>query len=245
MKTLGQAGQGVRNVKASLKTRERIARISLALFNEHGERSMSTNHIAAAAGISPGNLYYHFANKQQIVAVLVGHYQQQMRAALQPPCGVTPGIDHLGECLEAVITAIWDYRFIYRDLEHLVQADPALAAEHRAFSVMCLREGRALLEALCDHGLLTMTAQAQQAVAINAWLILTSWVRYLYTTMPAPVVITPGAVRRGAWQALSLLQGFSTPQAAAALTALMARFKAGDRALVCQSVRAGLAGTSA
>nr|WP_276583438.1 TetR/AcrR family transcriptional regulator [Pseudomonas sp. RIT-PI-S] len=214
------------------------------MFNEHGERSISTNHIAAAADISPGNLYYHFANKQQIVAVLFARYQGSVSQVLLPPVGAASGIERLRDCVGGVITAIWDYRFIYRDLEHLIQADPALAADHQAFSVDCLREARNLLEGLCGCGMLDMTAQAQQAVAINAWLILTSWVRYLYTTLPAPA-ITPAAVRRGAWQALSLLQGFATPQASSAVAALMAEFKGGDRAETSPRAMAPVSGTSA
>lgn len=232
-------------MKASINTRGRIARLSLALFNEQGERSVTTNHIAAAAGISSGNLYYHFANKQQIVALLVEEYQGCMREALIAPESTAFGIERLGSCLNGVIAAIWDYRFIYRDLEHLVQADEALAAAHRAFSVSCLRKARALLEGLCAGGLLDMRAHAQQAVAINAWLILTSWVRYLHTTLPMPVVITPGAVRRGAWQALSLLEGFVTPNAAPAMAALKAGFKGGNRAECCLPMLAGVSGTSA
>lgn len=48
---------------AKVNTYTRIINASLALFNEEGERNISTNHIAAHLGISPGNLYYHSATK--------------------------------------------------------------------------------------------------------------------------------------------------------------------------------------
>ena len=52
---------------AKVNTYTRIINASLALFNEEGERNISTNHIAAHLGISPGNLYYHFRNKDEII----------------------------------------------------------------------------------------------------------------------------------------------------------------------------------
>ncbi|MDP1775780.1 MAG: TetR/AcrR family transcriptional regulator, partial [Moraxellaceae bacterium] len=61
-----------------MKTRDRILLKSLALFNEQGERAVTTNHIAAELGISPGNLYYHFANKESIIFGLFLRYSDEM-----------------------------------------------------------------------------------------------------------------------------------------------------------------------
>ena len=70
-----------------IKTSERIVLNSLELFNQQGERSISTNHIAAHMEISPGNLYYHFPNKQAIIAVLFSEYESLVDSFLRPPQG--------------------------------------------------------------------------------------------------------------------------------------------------------------
>ena len=59
-------------------TKQKILDTSLALFNKQGERNVTTNHIAEALGISPGNLYYHYRNKGMIVSALFDRYQNQL-----------------------------------------------------------------------------------------------------------------------------------------------------------------------
>ena len=116
-----------------MKTRERIVQTSLELFNQQGERNISTNHIAAHMDISPGNLYYHFPNKQAIIAVLFGEYEARLDSFLHLPPGRAVTVDDQRFYLKSVLAAMWGYRFLYRDLEQLLGNDPELAFSYRRF----------------------------------------------------------------------------------------------------------------
>ncbi|MCB9283285.1 MAG: TetR/AcrR family transcriptional regulator [Lewinellaceae bacterium] len=56
-----------------MKTRERIWKTALTLFNERGFANVSMRDIAADLGMSPGNLSYHFPNQESLVAE---HFRQ-------------------------------------------------------------------------------------------------------------------------------------------------------------------------
>jgi AcrR family transcriptional regulator len=94
-----------------IKTSERIVQNSLELFNQQGERSISTNHIAAHMEISPGNLYYHFPNKQAIIAVLFSEYESLVDSFLRPPQGRAATVEDKRFYLKELLSAMWRYRF--------------------------------------------------------------------------------------------------------------------------------------
>jgi AcrR family transcriptional regulator len=111
---------------AAMKTRERILATALRLFNESGTAPVSTNHIADALGISPGNLYYHFRNKEEIIRALFEQQFARWDADYAFPDDRLPNLDDLQQLVRATFVTAWEYRFIYRELIALLRRDHQL-----------------------------------------------------------------------------------------------------------------------
>ena len=205
------------------KTRDRIVEASLELFNAQGERSVTTNHIAAHLGMSPGNLYYHFRNKQAIIAELFAQYESRVDAFLRRPEGRALTVADKTFYLEALLAAMWHYRFLHRDLEHLLESDVELAGRYRTFARRCLVGAQSVYQGFVEAGILSMTPAQIEALTLNAWIIMTSWVRFLCTAGASPDNLSQDMLRRGIYQVLALEDGYLTPSARAAVEALYER----------------------
>jgi AcrR family transcriptional regulator len=165
-------------------TRERILEAARQLFNERGTATVSTNAIAAAAGISPGNLYYHFAGKQEIIRAL----QEQIVALHENRWDAGPDaagtVATLSENLVSVIGVAWEYRFFERELIALLNADPELRAVYSAAYEQRLAEWLSFGEQLVAQGAMREPRPPRTLadIGIAAWLIATNWLAFLDLT---------------------------------------------------------------
>jgi len=216
------AGKGGRTTN----TRERILDASLSLFNELGERNVSTNHIAAHLEISPGNLYYHFKNKQGIVFALFEQYQQRVLGILQVPAGRPLQPQDKLEYLQGVFTGLWDYRFLHRDMEHLLLADPELHKHYREFFRTCQQRVEDIFRGLARAGILQLSEEDVTGLALNTWIIVTSWFSFLRCNLLSDEAqtISPELLQGGIYQIFTLERPYLTDKYRAEMIALQQRY---------------------
>lgn len=105
-----------------MTTMDAILDAALQLLEQGGERSAGTNHIAAAAGISPGNLYYHFPNREAILRRLFERFADAMRTRDATIAIRTP-LSALVEACGMRLGLMWRYRGLLRAMPMLIAHD--------------------------------------------------------------------------------------------------------------------------
>ncbi|PTQ89621.1 TetR/AcrR family transcriptional regulator [Agitococcus lubricus] len=189
-----------------MKTKDRILLKSLALFNQDGERSITTNHIASALNMSPGNLYYHFRSKEEIIYEIFLMYERSMLNALTVPSDrVITYTDKMGY-FEAIFNQLWEYRFLHRDLGHLLEESPRLRASYRQFAGKVMAQAYLVYNALRKAEFIKASEQDVQAMIVNIWIITTSWASFVVSSgfFGEEVVLSQRLLRRGIYQIICL-----------------------------------------
>ena len=184
----------------TLKTKERILQLSLQLFNERGERSVTTNHIAAELGMSPGNLYYHFRNKNEIIKELMEQYQHQTLEMLALPDDRALDANDKVHYFQVLSSQLWAYRFLHRDVYHLVENNEDFRKMYPRFAGQVMQQGQKIYKGFVNAGLMDMTDSEIEALIINLWIVLTNWTNFLY--MSGHITDSNTLEEKWVWQAL-------------------------------------------
>jgi len=190
-----------------VKTRDRILVTSLQLFNEEGEANITTLDIANAMDISPGNLYYHFKGKDEIIAELFHQFElalgHTLKAPIEKPLGSETGhVEDNWFYLYVLMEEMYHYRFLYQSLDDILQRYSLL---QRRFNRL-LQLKRLALATICDtliaqSVMRPKTKQAEGLVnnlvenlaqTLTFWF---SWSHLSYGSRPPQVVIHQGVLQ--------------------------------------------------
>ena len=197
--------------KAPRRTAERILETTLALFNRFGEPNVSTTLISAELNISPGNLYYHYPAKEELVTALFNRYE----AALHELLGAAPGVHDVEDAwffMHTLFELVWEYRFLYRDLNHLLSNNRRLETHVKDALLHKNTAFRTLLDNLSHEGALQITVSEREATATHMVVMLTWWLSYEYVRDPRHALEPESAqtsLLRGAKHVLGLVLPFA------------------------------------
>ena len=106
-----------------MSRKEAILNAALELFNETNTQSATTNHIAKAMGISPGNLHYHYKNREEIIRLLYKQLVDEMSLSVE---ALPRTLQELLEHEKVLIQVQWKYRFFFKELLFLFSRDGEL-----------------------------------------------------------------------------------------------------------------------
>jgi len=189
------------------QTRERILETALSMFNAQGEPNVTTNHIADELGISPGNLYYHYRNKDDIIGHLFARYEQRIDEALVVPEDRLPGLEDVWLQLHVVFECMWDYRFVYRDLVDILSRNRKLRMHFARILKRASGSAAEVMRGLASAGIFRASADEIRATAENIVLVATFWLNFDAVRHSRNVTDEPD-IGRGIHQVMMLIAPF-------------------------------------
>jgi AcrR family transcriptional regulator len=161
-----------------MKTKERIIQTALRLFNEEGEPKVTTNHIADEMDISPGNLYYHYRSKDDIIWQIFLDYEKEINQVLNHKNLNYTSMEDMWFYLQLIFEVIAKYRFLYRNLIQLMTRIEFLKRHFRHILALKSQTALKIMQNLAEKKLLKADAQTIASLADQIALTATFWLNY-------------------------------------------------------------------
>ncbi len=196
--------------KAPRRTAERILEVTLELFNRFGEPNVSTTLISAELRISPGNLYYHYPAKDELINTLFDRYERSLNELLAASDGVRD-VEDAWFFMHTLFELIWQYRFLYRDLNDLLSKNRRLETHFQTILKNKARAVRTMLDGMGRADTLHIDSRELEAIATSMVVVLTYWLSFEYVRDPRRALepeSAQAALMRGAHHVLNLLMPY-------------------------------------
>ena len=182
--------------KKPRRTAERILEVTLDLFNRFGEPNVSTTLISAELNISPGNLYYHYPAKDELINSLFSRYEKSLIELLAAADNVR-NVEDAWLFFHMLFELIWQYRFLYRDLNDLLSKNRKLEMQFQAVLQGKQRAVQSVLDGLQRGAAVRIERRDAEPVATAMVVVLTYWLSYEYVRDPRRA-LEPEVRQRGA-----------------------------------------------
>jgi AcrR family transcriptional regulator len=212
--------------KAPRRTAQRILEVTLDLFNRFGEPNVSTTLISAELNISPGNLYYHYPAKDELINALYNGFEGSITKVLNASDEVRD-VEDAWFFLHSVFEITWSYRFLYRDLNDLLSKNRHLETHFQTLLKAKIVAMQAMLSSMNRAHVLNIDSRELEATATNMVVILTYWLSYEYVRDPRRALEPANAetaMVRGGHHVLNTLAPYLVPEQRAHLLELVGTY---------------------
>jgi AcrR family transcriptional regulator len=220
-----------------MKTKDRIIQASIELFNSQGERNVTTNHIASHLNISPGNFYYHFRNKEEIIRNIFAKYADHMQVSFEPVKPSQDAVKILTNYLDAVFSALYHFNFLYDNLPVIMARDPELRSQYLQIHNKMMEKIHHLIVSLQVANVINMDRDDIDDFANIIKQQVTFWISYVKTS-EEEAEVTDQMIYNGLLKVLLLFKPYVMPEYKNAVDIITAKYKALARGETVEDLQA-------
>ena len=124
--------------------------------------------------MSPGNLYYHFKSKEQLVEWLFRRLEQDI-APFTESCASLDAIDDVWLALHLGFETVERYRFLFADVEYLLREYPRTGERMKKLTSSAIDAISAMCHSLARAGVIVAEAEQIDSLAFHIVFTATCW----------------------------------------------------------------------
>ncbi|MCB0583456.1 MAG: TetR/AcrR family transcriptional regulator [Phaeodactylibacter sp.] len=160
-----------------LSTKQKIVSVSIQLFNEHGLANVRLQQIADEAGISVGNLAYHFRNKEAIVCAVHEELAGEISEILST-YRIFPNLLDFDNQLTKYFGFVQQYAFYYVDCVEVDRTCPEIVNFRRQHIPKMISQIRKRFDFNISRGLIRKEPRPgfYDTLAESIWVLIAFWV---------------------------------------------------------------------
>ena len=197
-----------------MTTKDRVLDTATVLFNEATTGEVSTNHIAEAVGISSGNLYYHYPNKEAIIRAILERMFNAFGDVWVLPTDREVTLKDVQNTMTQLFGVLWRFRFFYREQLALMRRDPILAARHQQMQMQRIGEQEQFFLRFVEDSVFKVPEDPShfRAIITACWVIANNWLSFVETSGEA---VEPVQLERGVDLILRVMEPYLSEAALA------------------------------
>jgi len=161
-----------------MDTKERILKTGLELYNSQGVNTITSRHIAAKMGISPGNLHYHFKHTDEIIKTLYDRLSVDFDAIVQGVESLdTVDLNAIRDFIDRSCELVYKYRFIFLHFVEISLRIPGIKKDYFVLTQRREKEFLSIFDKLKTRGVFRkdLPAEVLQTLVTQIFIVGDFW----------------------------------------------------------------------